>query len=415
MPSWSERSGVARAALGVLDEQLNDLDQAMPSLAEATESVNRLRLVNATAWSYLEGAPDALVSDGMLGDLASTASNLAETIRQQVANALAGTPLNWAMLSPDSLLEVLGRWPMPLPEAAAKVLRDAAQLLSATAESQVNALKAEHATVVDSWSASFAELQTASETWRAELAARVEAGSTEVTSTETRIDAALVRLNDAAEAFSTTTAALQRKETDENAELRAELRLAAETDRLRFGSNAQETLQSLEAELQQAKKIVGLIAGTGMAGGYQQYSATEDTQANRWRRGSVWTGFVAAALLTAGVVITAIQTQHGQTVTNGDIVGRFLLAASLGGIATYMAKQASHHRARADRAKSTQLALESMAAYLEPLDDDKRKATLEDFAYVFFMPNELTESPEDEAGPGMATTIRTALAQRRQH
>lgn len=176
----------------------------------------------------------------------------------------------------------------------------------------------------------------------------------------------------------------------------------------------QERLEGLQQNLEQAQKIVGLIARTGMAGGYEQYGDDENRQADVWRNRSVGTGITATIILALVVALTTIQsTVLHQTPSNGDLSGRLLLAAAIGGIAKYMAKQASHHRHRAERARNTQLALASMSAYLEPLDDSNRKSTIEDFAYIFFYPDNPIENPEDEIGPGMASTVRSALAQRR--
>src|SRR5690606_6968942 len=102
---------------------------------------------------------------------------------------------------------------------------------------------------------------------------------------------------------------------------------------------SQVALSDLETKQEQATKIVGIIARTGMAGGYEQEADSERKQADFWR----W----AAVLAMGGIFGFAVWMVSG--VVQGPIDANVLLtkafaSLALGIIAGYAGREAGRHR-----------------------------------------------------------------------
>jgi len=141
----------------------------------------------------------------------------------------------------------------------------------------------------------------------------------------------------------------------------------------------------------QAEEIVGAIARTGMAGGYQEYAEAEAKQADRYRLGTIVLGVAAVLVLGAEILFG----DFGDVATEA-LVLKFTLSAALGGLAGYTARQSAHHREAARRARNIQLALASIGPYLQQLEESKRVAVLEAFAFLFFAPPQGRDSKMEE-------------------
>ncbi len=174
---------------------------------------------------------------------------------------------------------------------------------------------------------------------------------------------------------------------------------------LKTGGEA--TQKSLDDLLVQAREIVGVIARTGMTGGYQQYADRERGDADRWRKVALVLGVFTVAVLGGVVVWSGLD--HNTTWPLA--LGRLLLAAGLGGVSAYAAREASQHRKRADHARQLELALASIGPYLEAVDPTVREKVLETFAYVFFTAREADSEPDGEAGPSLLAAAVSAVAQ----
>lgn len=90
-----------------------------------------------------------------------------------------------------------------------------------------------------------------------------------------------------------------------------------------------------------------------------------------------------------------------------QLIGKALLSAALGGLATYTARQSGHHRANARAARNLELKLLSIGSYLEPLDVDRQKQVLEIFAYLLFTGS--AEQGVDESVAIGPTNIQTLI------
>jgi hypothetical protein len=67
-----------------------------------------------------------------------------------------------------------------------------------------------------------------------------------------------------------------------------------------------------------------------------------------------------------------------------DAIVKVGLSGAFGALASYTARQSTHHREAADEYRRQQLALASLGPYLAEVDADRRKAVIEAFSPVFF-------------------------------
>ena len=140
-----------------------------------------------------------------------------------------------------------------------------------------------------------------------------------------------------------------------------------EFDSLRdkMDSTAQGLIESIEATKEQAEKVAGIIANTGMVGGYQQIANQERTSAR------IFQGL--ALLSMAGLVVFAIWAFTG-AVAEGFDLGRFgakvFAAVSFGVLAAYAARQADIHQTSERHNRKMELELASVGPFLAQLPDE---------------------------------------------
>lgn len=113
------------------------------------------------------------------------------------------------------------------------------------------------------------------------------------------------------------------------------------------------------AELkEQAEALVGVVGSTGLAGGYKIVANEQRTQADRMRWAALTFGALAA-------VVTLLSIGDGPNDFEwGRFATRVAIALAFGGLATYAAKQSSHHRERELLAKKVELELASLDPFL---------------------------------------------------
>src|SRR5690606_18374395 len=115
-----------------------------------------------------------------------------------------------------------------------------------------------------------------------------------------------------------------------------------------------------------AQNIVGVIANTGMAGGYQKVADEEQKSAKLWKRGAV------ASLIILSILTIVWLFQPKGDLTWELIAMRFLLFGSLAGVATYAARQGFRHEQAARNNRILELELASLDPYLAELPADTR-------------------------------------------
>ena len=136
----------------------------------------------------------------------------------------------------------------------------------------------------------------------------------------------------------------------------------------------------LNSQCEQAKKIVGIISGTGMAGGYQKDANAEWWSSNAWNAAAVG-GFL-------GLIVFAIKLFDGAASPDFSwpaLVARILTIGAFGAFATYAGRMASKHRESERQHRHKQLALESVNSFIEDLEPDTQKKLKHEIAGAFFV------------------------------
>lgn len=152
-------------------------------------------------------------------------------------------------------------------------------------------------------------------------------------------------------------------------------------------------LKDIEERRDKAKEIVQIIAGTGMAGGYQK-----DANAQQWafRLWNILTIVGFAGLI--GFAIWLFADSTGESFAWPRTVSRFITILAFGLLATYAGRMAMQHRVSERQHRHKQLALESVNAFLEDLTPEVQKEVKQKMADAFFMqPQSLPDTGQDVA------------------
>ena len=165
-----------------------------------------------------------------------------------------------------------------------------------------------------------------------------------------------------------------------------------------FAKAAEQRIANLDASQAQAEEMLGAIARSGMAVGYQKYADAETKTADKYRSYTIWGAMAVVGMLVWAVLHAVTGGQSTQ-----ELLAKSGVSVALFGLAGYTARQSEHHRMRAQGARSTQLALASLGPYLAEVDQERREHVIEAFTYVFFSPPESGKSAEP--GPGQAAAI----------
>lgn len=149
-------------------------------------------------------------------------------------------------------------------------------------------------------------------------------------------------------------------------------------------------ITDLGAKLEDAKRIVGLIGNTGMAGHYQIVANAERRSANRLR--GVALGFFI--LMAAGVawVVHEVSTPDFSWQV---ALFRVAVAITLAAPAWYCASESRKHRVIEQRNRRIELELASITPYLGTLPNDKSQAVIEQLAAQYFGNGGASPNPDD--------------------
>lgn len=153
-------------------------------------------------------------------------------------------------------------------------------------------------------------------------------------------------------------------------------------------------LAEMQQHLMHAKRIVGLIGNTGMAGHYQKVANRELYSAELLR--------VVAVLFfgTTAWLVWQVVSQIQATNYNWEVaLFRLAVAAVLIAPAVYCARESTRHRRSENRNRQVELELASIHPFLETLPKEKAQAVIERKADQYFGQG---LEPDEEGG----TTLR---------
>jgi chemotaxis protein histidine kinase CheA len=157
-------------------------------------------------------------------------------------------------------------------------------------------------------------------------------------------------------------------------------------------------LKEIESRRDKAKDIVGIIAGTGMAGGYQKDA---DQQRKAFTIWNVVTVFGFAGLIGFAVWLF-VESVGAEDLGWSHILARLVAIVAFGLFAAYGGRMAMKHRESERQHRHKQLALESINAFLEDLEPDVQRQVKQKMADVFFTQSERSPGGDDDVAP---TTI----------
>lgn len=400
----------------------------------ASEVLARLWYVTVRAENALRDADPDSLTQAMLDSLLSGVQAAIASIEAQEGQEAAEppAPFNWDALETDSVLNGLATWPRGVNDGDLEPMRELSDKIEATkaqAESMMDTLRQQSSVASADAEGRLQALQKQSDGAISALTKKQTDLDTRIAQQVELIGQQLPRLEGA---ITNQTETFNTGETERRNQAQAELdafkaassqTLADTKDRdeqLRSAMNKQfgdlidsfrlkgtETQEELDNRLEQARDIVGVIARTGMTGGYQQYADRERGDADRWRKLTIFFGVLTVAVIAGIVVWSGLDHNTSWPLA----VGRLVLAVGLGGVSAYAARESSQHRKRADHARQLELALASIGPYLEAVDPAIREKVLETFAYVFFTAREADSEPDGEAGPSLLSAAVSAVAQ----
>jgi hypothetical protein len=148
---------------------------------------------------------------------------------------------------------------------------------------------------------------------------------------------------------------------------------------------------AIEYRLIEAKKIVGIIAGTGMAGGYQRDANLE--------RNSYYVWSVLTIAGFAGLIFFAVQMFYAASI-NGELnlvnaLSRLAVVISFGVFSGYAGKTATKHRDSERTQRHKQIALESVNSFIEDLEPLEQQKIKQKIAEEFFTLQKEPPAPND--------------------
>jgi uncharacterized phage infection (PIP) family protein YhgE len=228
------------------------------------------------------------------------------------------------------------------------------------------------------------ELRAQLEALKSESVEQIEAQNREISQQKARLDQAIQNFvqqsSDAREKHSAQVtdlvtggredlAKLLASGKDTIAETLSDLGDDARTTMAGLTEHAQAELDGLKEKQERAAEIVGIIARTGMAGGYQQVADEERGQANFWR----WIA-VAAMSAIVGLALWMVVSVAMDDASTTALLTKSFATLTLGILAGYAGREGGKHRRREQRNRRLQLELSSIDAYLETLPEAERNA-----------------------------------------
>lgn len=168
-----------------------------------------------------------------------------------------------------------------------------------------------------------------------------------------------------------------------------------------------DTIISLNAKLEEAKKIVNIVGDIGVTGNYQKIASEHKTTANTFRWISIGIMIVMSGLL----IWTIIDLSNAGFDLYKSIV-RIVAATILTYPAIYASKESSKHRILETKNRNLELELASLGPFIELLSEDKKEKIKEDLVYKYFgngLPVENEKEDEDDVSINGLEKILKAL------
>ncbi len=181
-----------------------------------------------------------------------------------------------------------------------------------------------------------------------------------------------------------------RNEFDETVEL---LNKEVETLKNSIDSGTDDLVAKLEAKLEEAKKIVGVVSDKAVTGNYQNVANDNKKTADTFR----WIA-IGLMLVLSGLLIYTIWDISGDSFDWTKSLIRILSAAALSYPATYAARESSKHRRLESLNRKAELELTAIGPFIELLPDEKKQEIKEKLVEKYFGNNHNSISDLDDKG-----------------
>lgn len=392
------------AALGQLNRELQDLPTDF--LAEASEqdqgdAIPRLERVLDYIAALLGAADPALVTPQMLTGIQEPLEQISSLIpplrdNREFAHlqAIHGSTeglLNAAV----QVAPALGVWAKADLTRAASSLGEAATTKTHELQQRASQLEGRLGEISETLDQASASMKQTSEERLNELQGRLDAISKEAQSQHDRIEEAINSFGSRFDAEQGSQRGTfeeeqerQRKAFEEAEQEFSEARTKAlseyeektDTTIKDLVQRGRATLGELDAQREEAKKLVDLVATSSTAGAFGKEANEQKRQADQWRRNAIRVGLLAAGVGLAAVIASFILDSSPSAV-----VAKVAAVALLIGIAGYAAGQSGQHRRREQRAKRLELELTAFGPFAEPLEPEEKLKARKDFIERLFV------------------------------
>lgn len=153
---------------------------------------------------------------------------------------------------------------------------------------------------------------------------------------------------------------------EESEALFEEFRNAGEAQRDEATGQADLLLESLRNHLAEAEKVVGAVAQTGMAGGFQKVADRAKKQ--MW----LWQVITVAAMIGFIVVVAMFLPETGPSFSWPSTIKRILISLAFGALAAYGAREAGRQAEQERRNRQLELEIASIGPFMAALDKEKQ-------------------------------------------
>ena len=167
-------------------------------------------------------------------------------------------------------------------------------------------------------------------------------------------------------------------------------------------SSSAELISDIEIRRDKAKDLVGIIAGTGMAGGYQRDADAQRKAFVLWNVVTI-AGFAG---LIGFAVWLFVESTREESFEWTSTAARFVAIAAFGLFSAYAGRMAMRHRESERQQRHKQLALESVNSFLEDLPPEDQRQVKQKMADAFFTQQQGLSGAEQDVAP---TTIEGLL------
>lgn len=155
-------------------------------------------------------------------------------------------------------------------------------------------------------------------------------------------------------------------------------------------TSSEKAVAELSTQLAEAKKIVGLIANTGMAGHYQKVANVDWW--SMWILRAIAAGFFVGAICAIYALIAAV---HSLQIDWEMVVFRFALVAVVLVPAFYFARESARHMQREARNRRIELELSALQPFIARLTDPQAQEIIIKKADQYFGQEPLPDQGEN--------------------